>query len=139
MKIKQVLTPNVERIEPSTLICDAASMMKQKDLGALPVYEGDRLTGMVTDRDIVIRAIAEDRDPKTTAVKEAMTPGVVYCFDDDEIRTAADLMREKKVRRLIVLNREKRLVGIVSLGDIAVEGDDRIAGKALEGVSQPVR
>jgi CBS domain-containing protein len=113
--------------------------MKGLDVGALPVCDHDRLAGMITDRDIVLRALAEGRDPKTTRVREAMTEGVTYCFEDDDVAEAARLMREKQIRRLIVLNRDKRLAGIVSLGDLAVEThDSHLAGHTLEEVSQPV-
>ena len=138
MQVREVLTRDVERIPPETSSREAATKMKEMDVGALPVYEGDRLIGMVTDRDIVVRGVAEGRDPKT-AVRDVMSEGVVYCFDDQDIREVAQVMKEHQVRRLIVLNRDKRLVGIVSLGDLAVEGDQRVAGKALKGVSQPAQ
>jgi CBS domain-containing protein len=94
---------------------------------------------MLTDRDIAIRSVAEGRDPRADRVKDVMTPGIVYCFDDQDVVEVAELMRDKQVRRLPVLNRDKQLVGIVSLGDLAVEaGDDALAGHALEGVSEPV-
>ena len=94
---------------------------------------------MLTDRDIVVRAVAEGHDPRTAKVRDAMTEGVTYCYDDDPVAEAARLMSEKQIRRLVVLNRDKRLVGIVSLGDLAVEtgGDRQVAGKTLEDVSQP--
>jgi CBS domain-containing protein len=138
MQVREVLTHNVERIPPDTPVREAAQMMKTKDLGALPVYEGDRLIGMVTDRDIVTRAVAESRGPDTQ-VRDVMSQGVVYVFEDQDLKEAAKIMKEHQVRRLIVLNRDKRLVGIVSLGDLAVEGDQRSATQALKGVSQPAQ
>jgi CBS domain-containing protein len=106
--------------------------------GPLPVCDNDRLAGLITDRDIAVRAVAEGCDPRTTTVKDVMTPDVVYCFEDQDVQEAAQLMREHQVRRLVVLNRDKRLVGIVSLGDLAVEtGDEKLAAKTLEHVSLP--
>jgi CBS domain-containing protein len=93
---------------------------------------------MLTDRDITLRCVAAGRDPKTMQVRDAMTPEVHYCFEDDEVADAAELMGQKQVRRLPVLNRDKRLVGIVALGDLAVEdGSEQLAGEALEGISAP--
>ena len=138
MQVREVLTRDVERIPPGTSVREAAQKMKEMDVGALPVYEGDRLIGMVTDRDVVVRGVAEGRDPNTP-VRDVMSEGVVYCFDDQDIREVAQIMKEHQVRRLIVLNRDKRLAGIVSLGDLAVEGDQRVASKALKGISQPAQ
>jgi CBS domain-containing protein len=114
-------------------------MMKALDVGPLPVCgPDDKLVGMVTDRDIVVRGVAPGLDPRTARVRDAMTEGISYCFEDDDVEQAARLMREKQIRRLVVLNRDKRLAGIVSLGDLAVEtGGDEVAGKTLERVSQP--
>ena len=138
MQVREVLTHNVERIPPDTSVREAAQKMKGKDFGVLPVFEGDRLIGMVTDRDIVTRAVAEGRGPDTP-VRDVMSQGVVYAFEDQELKEAAKIMKEHQVRRLIVLNRDKRLVGIVSLGDLATEGDQRSATQALKGVSQPAQ
>jgi CBS domain-containing protein len=104
----------------------------------LPVCDRDRLVGMLTDRDIAVRAVAEGYDPWTDHVKDAMTPDIVYCFEDQDVKEAAQLMKEKQIRRLVVLNRDKRLVGIVSLGDLAVDtGDEKLAGETLEQISEP--
>jgi CBS domain-containing protein len=93
---------------------------------------------MLTDRDIAVRAVAEGRDPKTARVRDAMTPEVVYCFEDQDIQEAARLMKDKQIRRLVVLDRDKRLAGILSLGDLAVDtGDEKLAGETLERVSEP--
>jgi CBS domain-containing protein len=133
------MTPGAECVRPSNSLQQAAQKMKTLDVGPLPVCgEHDRLVGMITDRDITVRAVAEACDPRTTTVKDVMTPDVVYCFDDQDMQEAAGLMKEHQIRRLVVLNRDKRLVGIVSLGDLAVEtGDERLAGKTLEQVSLP--
>jgi CBS domain-containing protein len=138
MQVKDVMTRGVECVPPDATLQDAARKMKDLDVGPLPVCDNDRLAGMVTDRDIAVRAVAEGRDPKTTHVRDVMSAGVTWCFEDDDIKDAARLMREKQLRRLVVLNRDKRLAGIVSLGDLAVETrDQRLAGKTLEKVSQP--
>jgi CBS domain-containing protein len=104
----------------------------------LPICDRDRLLGVITDRDITIRSVAEGHDPRTDRVCDAMTPQVFYCFEENDVADAAQLMRDKQVRRLPVLNENKRLVGIVSLGDLAVEtGNEELAGHALEGISEP--
>ena len=139
MKVRDVMTDRVERILPETMVREASHKMKILDVGALPVYEGDRLIGMVTDRDIAIRAFAEGSPTDSMTVRDIMSPGVTYCFDDEGIAEAAKKMRQAEIRRLIVLNREKRLVGIVSLGDLAVLGNEKIAGNALEGVAESGR
>jgi CBS domain-containing protein len=112
--------------------------MKSLDVGMLPICEKDRLVGTVTDRDITIRAVASGANPNTATVREAMTPDIVYCFDDEDVEDAAELMEQKQVRRLPVLSRDKRLVGILSLGDLAVRSQrDKLAGEVLERVSEP--
>lgn len=137
MQVQKVLTRNVERIPPDTTIRDAAARMRDCDVGALPVFEGDRLVGMVTDRDIATRAIAEGLDPSKAQVRDVMSSGIVYCFEDQDVREAAKLMKEKQIRRLVVLNRDKRLVGILSLGDLATSAEEKLSGSALKAVSQP--
>ena len=112
--------------------------MRRLDIGPLPVCDGDRLIGMLTDRDITIRAVAEGYDPNTTTVREAMTPDIAYCFDDQEVQDAVQLMERYQIRRLPILNRDKRLVGMVSLGDLAVSsGDQTRVGETLKHVSEP--
>ena len=139
MQVKEIMTTGVECARPAASIRDAAIRMRDLSVGSLPVCDHrDRLVGIVTDRDLVIRALAEGVDPQTTRVDEVMTSGVEYCFEDQDVAKAADLMKQKQIRRLLVLNREKKLKGIVSLGDVAVKGrNDRISGDALEQVSQP--
>jgi len=138
MQIKEVMTTGVEVVRPDETLQEAARKMKSIDVGPLPVCDGDRLVGMITDRDIIVRATAEGRDPKTTPVKDAMTPGVVYVFEDQDIEEAAALMSERQIRRLVVLDRNKRLVGILSLGDLAEDiEDEQLSGQVLEGVSEP--
>jgi len=139
MQVKEVMTGSVECVAPDATIASAAARMRDLDVGALPICNNDRLEGMVTDRDIAIRAVADGRDPKSTTVRDVMTPNLVYAFDDQDVEEAADLMREHQIRRLPVLNRDKRLVGIVSLGDLAVETDEELVGSTLEAVSEPAQ
>ncbi len=114
--------------------------MMDLDVGAIPVCDGEQLIGMITDRDLVLRVMAVGRDAVQALVSDAMTPGLVYCFEDEDAETAADLMAQKQIRRLPVLSRAKQLVGIVSLGDLVVDGlDTQTAGAVLHQVSDPSR
>jgi len=139
MQVKDVMTSGVECISPDTTLREAAQKMKELDVGLLPICgENDRLAGMITDRDITVRAVADGLDPSTAQARDVMTPTVVYCYDDQEVSDAAHMMEQNQIRRLVVLNHEKRLVGIVSLGDLAVDtGDEEPAGHTLEAVSEP--
>lgn len=134
MEIREIMTPSVDLIGPATTIKDAAVHMRDGDVGALPVGENDQLIGMVTDRDITVRGVASARSPDTCTVREVMSEGIYYCFEDEDVQRASRTMTEHKVRRLPILNREKRLVGIVALADLAKTG---IAEDAVEGVSTP--
>jgi CBS domain-containing protein len=138
MQLKEIMTTDVEVIKPESPITEAAKKMRSLDVGALPVCDGRRLLGMLTDRDITIRATAEGRDPGKTLVRDYMSAELVYCFEDQSIQEAERLMQEKQIRRLPVLTREKQLAGIVSLGDLATKTDEpRAVGKTLEKVSEP--
>ena len=138
VQVKDIMTRNVEVVHPEATLWEAAQKMAALDVGMLPVCNGDQLVGMLTDRDITVRATAEGRDPKTTKVHEVMTPEVVYVFEDDDVSEAARIMMEQQIRRLVVLNQSKKLAGIISLGDLAVHtGDTQQAGQTLEGVSEP--
>lgn len=138
MKLKEIMTANVDVIAPEATLREAARRMKDLDVGMIPVCDGERLIGMISDRDIAIRAVADGCNPDQTNVRGTMTPEVIYCFEDQDIAEAARLMNDRQVRRLPVLNRNKRLVGIVSLGDLAVRTHrDAMAAQALEGVSEP--
>ena len=141
MQLKDIMTRGVECVRPSDSIAAAAEKMRTLDVGALPVCgDQDRLVGMVTDRDITVRATASCCEPDRTFVNEVMTPDIAYVFEDQDVSEAAQRMRENQIRRLVVLNRDKRLVGIVSLGDLAVDtGDDEMAGDILEAVSEPAQ
>jgi CBS domain-containing protein len=138
MRIREIMTPRVEVIHPDATLEAAAGKMKRLDVGPLPVCDGERLVGMLTDRDITVRATSEGRDPRTTRVRDIMTEEVFFCFDDQDVREAAEIMQRAQIRRLPVVNRDKRLVGIVALGDLAVQtGDEELAGEVLEEVSEP--
>ena len=139
MQLNDIMTQYVEVISPELSIQEAAKQMRSLDVGVLPVCNGDRLVGMLTDRDLTIRAVAEARDPKITTVEEVMTPEAAYCFEDQDIEEAERVMEKHQIRRLLVLNREKLLVGIVSLGDLATKDDETRAGEKLERVSEPPR
>ena len=136
MQLNRIMTEYVEVITLEKSIQEAARQMRSLDVGVLPVCDGDRLVGMLTDRDVTIRAVADGRDPKTTTVEEAMTRQVVYCFEDQDIEEAERVMEKHQIRRLPVLDRDKRIVGIVSLGDLAVKNDENRAGVTLERVSE---
>lgn len=138
MRIRDVMTPRVECVGPDDTIQAAAQKMRDLDVGPVPVCDNDRLAGMLTDRDITVRAVAEGRDPKACRVRDVMTPDVVYCFDDQSVEEGERVMSEQQVRRVLVLDRNKRLVGIVSLGDLAVRtGDRQQTGEVLHDVSEP--
>jgi CBS domain-containing protein len=136
MQVQEIMTRGAEVIDPNTTIRDAARKMRADNIGALPVGENDRLIGMVTDRDIVVRAVAEERSAGNTTVRQVMSERIYYCFEDDDLDDAAETMAEHQVRRLPVLNRDKRLVGMVALADLG-RADPDAAMTALEGVSEP--
>lgn len=137
MIVRDVMTSGVELIEPSATLAQAAKLMRDNDVGALPVAENDRLVGMVTDRDIVVRAIAIGSDVKATSVDQIMSPEVLYCFEDQPVDEVCANMGEKQIRRLPVVNRDKQLVGILSLGDVAKTDSSTTAAEALEKISHP--
>ncbi|GEO16471.1 CBS domain-containing protein [Microvirga aerophila] len=136
MKVSEVMTKDVRLIEPTQTIREAARLMAEMDAGIMPVREGDRLVGMITDRDISVRAVAEGKGPDTP-IREVMTQDVKYCYEDDDTNDVARNMADIQVRRLPVLTRDKRLVGIISLGDMAVSDGPGRVGEAVAGISQP--
>ena len=136
-KIHEVMTRDVEVINPNDTLRDAAEKMRSLNVGPLPVCDGQRILGMITDRDIIVRAIALGRDPNTTQVADAMSSGIEYCFDDDDVDGVLERMRDKQIRRVIVVDRNKKLVGIVAIGDLSGEVSERKVGEALEGISEP--
>jgi CBS domain-containing protein len=139
MQLSDIMTANPVVLGPDTVLREAARKMREIDSGVMPVGENDRLVGMLTDRDITVRATADGKDPNTTPVRDVMSSEVIYCFVDDDVEVAARKMEEHQIRRVIVLNRDKRLVGIASLGDLAVHAPtDRLAGEVTEAVSEPL-
>ena len=135
MNVSDVMTKQVEVVSPQQTIKDAAELMQQLDTGVLPVGENDRLVGMITDRDIAVRGVAEGRGPETP-VRDLMSDGIICAHVDDNVDEVAARMSDAQVRRLPVIDSDEQLVGIVSLGDLSRETDDRSAARALEGVSQ---
>ena len=131
------MTAHARCVGPDNTLVEAAGLMRELDVGALPVCEDDRLAGMVTDRDLALRGVADGRDPNTTPIREVMSPGVVYVFADQQVEEVTRVMEERQIRRVPVLNREKRLVGIVSLADIAISSNPAFSGMALRDVSEP--
>ena len=139
MQLNRIMTEYVEVIAPQMSIQEAAEQMRSLDVGVLPVCHGGRLVGILTDRDLAIRAVADGRDPKTTTVEEVMTRHVHCCFEDQDTKEAERVMEKNQIRRLPVLDRDKRIVGIVSLGDLAIKNDENRAGVTLERVSEHSR
>ena len=136
-KLKDLMSRDVKVISPDMTIRDAAKKMRDGDFGMMPVGEDDRLIGTISDRDIAIRAVAEGKDAGTS-VRDVMSEGVAWAYEDDSVEEAAKIMSERQVRRLPVVDRNKRLVGIVALGDFAVESSEiRPAAQALSEISKP--
>jgi CBS domain-containing protein len=135
MRIADAMTRDVKMVNPDQSIMDAARMMADCDCGVLPVADNDRLVGMITDRDIVVRGLAEGKS-NDTRIKDVMSPDIKYCFEDDDIDDVAANMGDLQIRRLPVLSKDKRLVGIISLGDIA-NTDEIPAADALSAISEP--
>ena len=138
MDIKDIMSRNVEVVSAGASLRDAARKMKELDVGLIPVCDGDRLRGVLTDRDITVRATADGRDPATTMVSEVMSTDLAYGLEDQEVEEAVTVMEARQIRRLPIVNKDKRLIGIVTLADIAVHyGDRDLSGEALEEVSAP--
>ena len=138
MELRDIMTRDVEVVSAGASLKEAARKMKSLDVGLIPVCDGDRLQGILTDRDITIRATADGRDPKKTKVTDIMSTDLAYCLEEQEIEEAVSLMEARQIRRIPILNQDKRLVGIVSLADIAVHVRDRdLSGATLEEISAP--
>lgn len=141
MQIREVMTQGVEIINSNAPAIEAAAKMREFDVGSLPVCDGERLEGLLTDRDIAVRLVAAGLDPSSTKVSEIMTPGATYCFDDQTLDEAALIMEAHQIRRLPIMNRDKRLIGMLSLGDLAVRThgteDQELADEALKDISEP--
>ena len=135
MMISDILSKDVEVVNPETPATEIAMAMRDRNCGSIPVVEHNKLIGMVTDRDIAIRCVAVGVDPAVTTARDIMSPGVKYCYDDQPVEEVARNMGDIKVRRLPVVNREKKLVGIVSLGDLSIAcEDDAVCGEVLERI-----
>jgi CBS domain-containing protein len=136
MQIRDVMTPTVRTVTPQTRLSEIACVMRDEDIGAVPVAENDRLVGMVTDRDIVLRAVALGDAIDTKSARDVMSPQILYCTEDQEIGDVLKNMGEMQVRRLPVVNSEKRLVGVVSLGDLSAKARPSQAGGSLREISK---
>lgn len=137
MKIKDIMTSKVFSVEPHVSITNAAALMKSNDIGSLPVIEGGKLLGIVTDRDMVIRVLSSGKDTSTTTVQQVMSSDVITCSEGQSTEEAASLMSKSQIRRLPIVNDAYKVSGIISLGDISVRGSVESAGKALSKISQP--
>jgi len=136
MKVRDLMTRDVYVARPNQTIRDVAGMMANIDAGVLPVGDDEKLLGMITDRDIAIRAVGQGKGPQTL-VRDIMSPEVKYCYEDEDTEHVAQNMGDQQIRRLPVVNREKRLVGILSIGDLAIVDGAEPAGEALVGISEP--
>lgn len=140
MQVQELMTPSVKTVDSTATVLEAAEIMRDQDVGALPVADAGRPIGMLTDRDIVVRALADYRDPSQTRVRDIITPRLSTVYDDQDVNEAADVMARDQVRRLLVLNRQQAPVGILSLGDIGKSGSVSSEGaRALQGTSEPHR
>lgn len=136
MKVREAMHRGAKWVSPETTVPELARLMREHDIGAIPIGDNDRLVGMVTDRDIVCRALADGRDPKTITARQIMTPGIVFCRDEEELDDAARIMEEKQIRRLPVIDGNKRMVGFLSLGDVAESGSRDLGGEVLHAVAE---
>ena len=140
MFLRDVMTRNVEDISPQIPLTEAAQKMRSLDVGALPVCKDGRPIGMLTDRDITLRAVAAGRDPSQMLVSEAMTPQLIFCYEDDDLHEAARIMEERQIRRLVVFDHNNCPCGIISLGDLATRTDDEhLSSEVLQRVSEPAQ
>lgn len=135
MKVKDAMHSGVTWVGPDTRIADIARMMRDEDIGSVPIGENDRLVGMVTDRDIAIKALADGRDAASMTARDVMSGPILYCRADQELDDAVQYMESKKVRRLPVIDTNKRMVGILSLGDVAAAGGPELSGEMAQAVS----
>jgi CBS domain-containing protein len=135
MKVKDAMHKGAEWVPPSAKLSEIAAIMKKHDIGAVPVGENDRLVGMVTDRDMVCRGIADGKDPAKLTAKDVMTKGVVYCRDNEDLTEAIRTMEQKKIRRLPVISEQKRMIGMLSLGDVSHAGPREMTAEMTRAVS----
>lgn len=137
MKVKDIMTPNPEKVQPNDTVQRAAKLMKGVDIGCVPVLENGNVVGMLTDRDIAIRLAAEGKSPADTNVAEIMSGNVIACSEDDDATTAGQMMKQNQLRRLLVKDTQGAIVGVVSLGDLATSLKKEEAGEVIREVSQP--
>jgi len=138
MKIQEIMTPKVQCVRPENTLVEAAGVMRKLNVGAVPVRgENDKLLGMLTDRDICVRAVADGRDPSQTKVEEALSPGIIYAMADQDVDDAIHVKEKYQIRRLPVLNAQNRLAGIIALADIAAATNRNLVGEVLQEVSAP--
>jgi len=137
MKLKDIMTTDVLFVASDTPIRDVARKMEQNDIGAVPVCDGQKVLGIITDRDIAIRVVGRGLSPQECTVADIMSSPIVWCYEDCEVEEAARLMETRQIRRLIVVDRQKKLVGVLALGDVATRANEKIAGEALEKISEP--
>ena len=136
MKVKEVMHKGVDWVSQDTPVTELAKLMREHDIGAIPIGENDRLIGMVTDRDIVCKGLAEESfDPNRATARDVMTPGIHCCSDDDDLAKAVRHMEQLKVRRLPVINKSKRMVGILSLGDVSGLASSDLLSEYVKNVS----
>lgn len=135
MLVNEVMSANVEWVGPDITLQESARRMRDKDIGCLPVRESDRIIGMITDRDIACRAVADGRDPATTKVRDIMSEHITCCFDDDDVAKAAKVMEDKHIRRLPIVSHDDRLVGLLSLDDLARRCSHELSGEVMEAVA----
>src|SRR5271157_1997149 len=135
MKVENIMHKGVEWVSPDTSIVALARKMQQFDIGAIPVGENDRLIGMVTDRDVVIRGVADGKDPSKLTARDVMTKGVTYCRDNEEVDEAVRIMESERIRRLPVIDANKRMVGMISLGDMSHAASKKIAAEVTRAAS----
>ena len=138
MKLREIMSDHVEVIHPDDSLQTAAEKMRDRDIGFLPVCDGDRLIGVLTDRDLITRGLADGLESKALLGRDLVTSPAIYCFDDQSIEEAAKLMHDNQIRRLVVLSRDKQMVGVISLGDLAMTASDKLTGNVLQSVSEPV-
>jgi CBS domain-containing protein len=138
MKLREIMTSDVEILHPDDTLLTAARKMRERDIGFLPVYDGDQLIGVVTDRDLVMRGLAAGMQPDAMIGRDLLTAPAIYCYDDQSVDEASGLMRDNQIRRLVILHRgDDRVIGVVSLGDLAMNADKKTSGEVLQSVSEP--
>jgi CBS domain-containing protein len=139
MNVREVMTADVYTVSADTSIFDIAELMRDEDIGVVPVVENDKLVGLVTDRDIVVRALADSRDPSQATARTVMSPNLVFCFEDQSVEEVLQTMGEQQVRRMPVVDRDRNLVGVVSIGDLSAAAPPDRAGESLSQISQPTQ